>query len=157
MRVGGDGHGDTVRVDNISIVALGLQPDDVPFAVRESDDFGFERGTIAWSLDCLADVNCFIKVSADDVVRLFVGIGGMAQELVRNAGDCGVRVAERLRRVVSGLRFKPSVVDGLSRDSRGCASLEAAEGETCGAKGIAQGVRWSFTDTPRWESLKAWL
>ena len=115
LGVGGDGHGDAVGVDHVRVEAFGLEPDDVAGFVGEADDFRFERGAVAGAFDGFADVDALVEVGADDVVRGFVGVGGVAGQLfVGGYGGCAVEIAEGAGWVVTKLRLQHGEVDGLA-------------------------------------------
>lgn len=129
-----DRHGDAVGVDGGISESFGLEPYDVRWLVGEADDFGFERGAVAWAFDSFSDVDGFVEVLSEEVVGGRRGRGGVAEELFVDL-DARVEVGEGHRWIITVLWEEVRVVDGASVDARRRAGFQTSHFEAGGFEG----------------------
>lgn len=122
---------DTVGINNIRVVAFGLEPDGVVVFVTETQDFGFKRRAIPRPFLRFLDVDTLVQVIFDELVCLQVGVSFEACDLVGCVVDLFIEETEGCRLDVAVLTFEADKVDGVSVEPRWSSGLQTSELEAC--------------------------
>jgi hypothetical protein len=147
--------GDPIRVDDIRVVPLWLEPDGMLVFVPESQDLGFERGTVPWTLFGFLDMHTLVYVVLDELVGLQVGVCFEARDLPGCVINMGVEEAKRHRLGIPVLLFEACKVDGGTVKTGGGASLETAEFKACLVEGGGEACGGCFANSACWPAFHA--
>src|SRR5262249_31374609 len=147
--------GDAVGIDRGVVEPLRLQEDLVAVAVPEFDDLILNRGTVAGAraLDLAGIHRRAIHIGSDHLVGGWRGAGDAALDLERRNPVGHDR--KGLRRIVAGLHFDRSPVDGGAVEPGRSPGLEPAKLKAGALEGLRKPHRGSFADPTRWPFLLA--
>ena len=94
-------------------------------SVSKAHDFVFDRRTVAWAdtFDHSGIHRTAIEVTADHVMRFFVGMGDVARHLLWMLGRIAHK-REHRHRVIAMLLCKDAKVDGTRINTRRCPGFQ---------------------------------